>query len=191
MKNLLTLIGISTVALATSWGQNTIPTNIGGVINITNTDAPAGSEWHGTLNGSYTNTGTTTTWPSYYGPTRMGIPTGTPMLTFTDGLGSKIVFWNDNGTLKPAEWTRIKTSIYTGTEEGGRAYFNSAGEVWQGINITTNWSVGWNGGGMGPGYTPPTTPGPEVNGGGDVIADQAVQLNIGLTFQSGQWTPAQ
>lgn len=35
------------------------------------------------------------------------------------------------------------------------------------------------------------TNGPDEGAGGDVIAEQAQQLNIGLEFNDGQWTPAQ
>lgn len=70
------------------------------------------------------------------------------------------------------------------------------------IDISTNnWAITWDGGGYGPGFdgiplepeptpTPEPTPEPPPdNTGGDVIVEQASQLNVGLTFENGQWIP--
>lgn len=188
MNKTLAALAATVILAAGGHAQSTIPTNVGGVITISNTFSNPGDQWQGSLNGSYTNTGETYTIPSYYGSTYGTLPTGVPLLEFTDGMGSKITFWNDNGTWKPALWWRIEPSVATGTEEVGRAYFDTSGGVWQGItNVAGNFAVAWDGGGMGPGYVAPTQETPQ--GSSLSTSNQVGEVTQNLSFENGSWVP--
>lgn len=79
--------------------------------------------------------------------------------------------------------------------ENGKIEFNSDGTVNRSSGYATSldysgFAVSWDGGGFGPGYSSGGGGG-AGEGSGGVIVEQASQLNVGLTFQNGQWTPTQ
>ncbi len=84
----------------------------------------------------------------------------------------------------------VPTSVVSGREVGfdqnGNLRYGSL-DSWPELNISA-YSVSYDGGSFGPGHG---SSGGGGGAGGNVIAEQAEQLNAGLEFNNGQWAPAQ
>ena len=184
MKTLfLTLVGVVGLT-GVSWGQWAVnfdsEATAPNVINFTGLPTP----W---FNGEYTLNaveslvdGTTehTLAASYNGP---------------NGLVVGITTW---GPGLPAPWVGSQLNFNDGTREivvtldGNSAQISGHDEDGNWVDYNPDgWVASYDGGGFGPAYVPPTPS--EVGGSGGAFVEHAQELNIGLTFQDGQWVPAE
>jgi hypothetical protein len=75
-------------------------------------------------------------------------------------------------------WTSVDHPFSTDPADYENVWFGQL--VGDGQQLDT-FSLVWDGGGFGPGF---------LGGSTMVFVEQAKELNIGLVFQDGQWTPA-
>jgi len=187
-KNILFLLTLTSITTL-GWTQS-LPTNSGNTFSVSNfMTLTNGDGITSNWNGSYTNVGTET-FPTYYGPNYYGVPTGVAYQRF-NGPSGKILCEISNGTLIPRFVSGAGVNLGLNPDGSFNGMGNGMGGnyYWPG----TNWFGTHAGGGIGPGYAAylaANPPGASPSSSA-VIAAQAADLNIGLTFQNGQWTPSQ
>jgi len=179
---------VGTIGLtAISWGQAHPLTTNGTTINLTNI---------GSFSGDYAVTQHLTSSAEEGGSNWLnrGFPIGSTLVWATDPANP---YKSLNLMILPDGSTQIfsmqvnggpptyQNSHYVSYKADGSLFTDYGPPKGDGLNMASySYSGTWPGGGFGPGYN-------SGGGGNTVLVEQAAQLNIGLSFQNGQWTPSQ